>query len=181
MVARCSGQDQVAVAELVPEVAARRAPRRRSASSSSRPATASSISRCEASGSCQPVSRPSTARTPRSGVIDELGPALAGARRRPSLVGDGLERPHDGRADGDHAAAPAAGGVDEPGRRSAARGSARGTAARRASSDDTPVCSMSGATRTPRGDEPRDQLGRERAPGARHLGAAGLGRRRRVW
>ena len=30
---------------------------------------ASSISRCDASGSCQPVMRPSTARTPRSGVI----------------------------------------------------------------------------------------------------------------
>ena len=41
------------------------------------------------------------------------------------------------------------------------------------------MCSMIGATRTPRGDEPRDQLRRERPAGARHLGAAGLDARRR--
>ena len=52
-----------------------RARRRRSARSSSRPATASSIIRCEASGSCQPVIRPSTAAHAASGVIDEAGPA----------------------------------------------------------------------------------------------------------
>ena len=39
---------------------------------SSRPATASSSWRCEDAGSCQPVSSPSTARTPRWGVMSRL-------------------------------------------------------------------------------------------------------------
>ena len=81
--AEAQAQDQVAVAELVPEVAAARAPRRRSARAARRPAIASSICRCDASGSCQPVIRPSTARTPALRRDHEAGPAGARGADRP--------------------------------------------------------------------------------------------------
>src|SRR5215218_6958302 len=60
----------------------------------------------------QPVDR---AERPLRGH-NEARPAAAftyGAAR----LGDGLERPHDGRADGDHAPVPAVNGVDERRRR----------------------------------------------------------------
>jgi FO synthase len=73
-------EQQVAVAVLVAAVAVRRRVR---AATSSAPPTASSRSRWLAPGSCQPVTRPSTARTPRAGVITS-GVQPAVARSRPS-------------------------------------------------------------------------------------------------
>ena len=129
--AASSRQDQVHVAELVP--AGSRAPcaARYERSSRSAPAAASSIWRCDESGSCQPLSRPSTACSPRSGVTTRLVQPSP-AETVPSAAAVGLERADDRRADCDHATAPAVHGVDESRGRLAARGSARGTAARRA-------------------------------------------------
>ena len=66
-------------------------------SSSGRPAIVSSIARCDDSGSCQPVSSPSTTRTPRSGVTTVSVQPSPGCDPAP-LVGGRLERPDDGRA-----------------------------------------------------------------------------------
>ena len=78
---RESAQDQVRVAELVPEVP----PARRAASyeraTSSRPPTASRSWRCDAPGLCQPVSRPSTARKRPLGSDDEVRLTLRRLRR----------------------------------------------------------------------------------------------------
>ena len=67
---------------------------------------ASSISRWLASGSCQPVSEAVDDADAAPGVIDQVRPAAAGVDHA-RLVGHGLERAHDGRADGDHPAARA--------------------------------------------------------------------------
>ena len=102
------------VAELVPAVAVRAAADRSLEQVGAR--AASSSCRCDDSGSCQPVSRPSTARSPRSGVTTRLVQPSPAATV-PSGAAQRLERADDGRADGDHAAAPAVDGVDEPGGR----------------------------------------------------------------
>ncbi len=101
-----------------------------------------------ASGSCQPVSSPSTARTPRSGVTTRLGPAgggLHGAVR----VRRGLERAHHGRADGDDAAAARPGAVDAVRRRPDTR-KRSGYGGSPRSGEQTPVCRTIRATPTPR-------------------------------
>ena len=126
-------------------------------------------------GSCQPVIRPSTARRPRSGAITrEVQPSPDATV--PSGRGNRLERAHDRRADRDHAPAPAVHGVRRAARCARARGSTRGTGARRAPARRRRCAATIGATRTPVRDEPRDQLARERPAGARRLGAARLER-----
>ena len=157
----------MAVAELVPQVAVLERGRVRARSSDS-PATASSSCRCDASGSCQPVIRPSTALERAVGGDDEVRPAGAGARRRSSRArGRPSSRPRSRARFGVVAAARL-----RPGPRSAPGTAARGARAMRRRS-----AAVIGATAIPRATRRRDQLGRERAPGARHLGAAG---RRRV-
>ena len=109
------------VAELVPQVPLGLGRRRRTPPSRSRPAIASSIARCDASGSCHPVNSPSTERTERSGVTTvSVHPSLGCTAR---FVHHRLERADHGRADGDDPAARAAGVVDA----SAARETPRST------------------------------------------------------
>ena len=128
-----------------------RAPRRRrrSARSGRRPPIASSMSRCDASGSCQPVSRPSTARTPRPGVITSSVQPSAGAdacrpRRRRS------------RAPARPWSRPRSRGRPSCAWRSTSRAVEAGTRYHSgygrspSSSDETPVCRVTGAIATPR-------------------------------
>ena len=131
------------VAELVPQVAAvnaarRPAPQRRG------PATAASRSRCEARGSWNPVSRPSTTRTPRSGSRPGRSSSPVAT---PSAAG--LQRPHDRRADGDDPAAVGLGVRATAPAVAAGSGTTPGTAARAPPPTRHPVCSSSGATCTP--------------------------------
>ena len=112
-------------------------------------------------------------RMPRSGVIVEVRPA--GVRvHRAVLVGGGLERAHDGRADGDHLAAGGAGRVD-------ARGGVRGDlVALRVGALAALLRADAGVQDDPLDGDPALAQGGERAPGeraagARHLRAAGGG------
>lgn len=108
---------------------------------------ASSISRCDASGSCSPVRRPSTTRTPRSGVTTRsVQPAAA--RTTPS-------RP---AADSTARTAVVPTATTRPPPALAAlisRADASGTSNRSGyggscdSADATPVCSVMGANCTP--------------------------------
>ena len=168
-----SGQDQVDVAELVPEVALGQAGLVGALEqlAGRRPPRASS--RCDASGSCHPVSRPSTARTPRSGVITRSvqpskgcttpSSSTAVSSARTTVVPTAITR-----------CAALAGGVD-PGRGGGGHtgplrvgqlvGLERGHAGVQHDGRDADAL----------GHEPGDHLGRERAAGAGHLGAARLG------
>ena len=137
------------------------------------PATASSISRCDASGSCQPVSRPSTARTPRSGVMTtsvQPSPGWADA----VVVGDRLQRPHHGGADRDDPAAGGVGAVDQPGGGAAAPGSARGTAPRCPRATTRRCAAAAGRSRRPARTRSVTTSAVKGRAGAGHLGAAGL-------
>ncbi len=163
------------VAELVPEVALGRRPRRTTRRARSRPAIASSICRCDASGSCQPVSRPSTASRAALGRDDHVGPALARVHDAPrasttdssartTVVPIAITRPPFG-----------AGLVDaRRGRRRNAvplgirvlvRFERRHAGVQHERRDADAL-----------GDEARDELGCERPPRARHLRAARLAR-----
>ena len=165
------------VAELVPEIAGARAQRGTSASSSS--GAGRRLEQPEMRGrrgSCQPVSRPSIARRPRSGVDDEARPALpcrhrCRRRRRPSRarVPPSCRPRSRGR--------PSRGRLRRAVQSRPGRGSARGTAARRALATRR-RCAADGAIRMPRRDEFGHELGGERPAGARHLRAAGLAARR---
>ena len=105
---------------------------------------------------------------------DERGPPLP---RLDAAVGarDGLQRAHDGRPDGDDAPAPAARGLDEArgrGRHAEALGVRALAALGRGDAGVQDDRRDRHAARRQRGEDGR----RHRAPGAGHLGAAGLGR-----
>ena len=93
----------------------RRWPPRTSARAASRPAIASSMARCDASGSCQPVSIPSTDVTGCSAVTTVSVHPRAGVDLV-SRVHHRLEGAHDGGADGDDPAPLAPRVVDAMGR-----------------------------------------------------------------
>ena len=155
-----------------------RSPPRRSPRSAACPRRPRAAAGATPRGSCQPVSSPSTTRTPHAGEMTwrvQPGVGLDVAERQR----DGLQRARDARADGDHAPAARAGRVDEPRRRlrdgealrvrRLARLQRRHARVQRERRDDH-------AFR----DEPRDELVRERASRARHLGAAGVQREDRL-
>ena len=106
------------------------------------------------------------------GGDDETRPSLA-CRHRAVRPRDGLERADDGCARGDDATAPAVHGVDEPG------GLLRDPKPLRIGALVTLLGGDAGmqhdrCDEDAAGNEPCDQVCRERPAGARHLGAAGL-------
>ena len=147
--------------------------RRTTTSSTVRPATASSICRCDASGSCQPVSNPSTAVAPRSGVTTtSVQPSPACTTRcgrrpissaRTTVVPIAITRPPSCRVSLMRSAVVAGTRYHS------------GYGCSLASSDDTPVCSTSGVTPTPfatsrvtsSGVNGRPALGISALPGSR--------------
>ena len=122
--------------------------------------------------SCQPVRRPSIARSPRSWRDDQVRPSLT-LRHRAVHGRHGFERAHHGRADRDHSPVPAADGVDEPGGRGGdvvALGGRRLVALGRGEARVQRHGRDQHATR----DQLRHKLRRERPAGARHLRASRL-------
>ena len=137
------------------------------------PANASSIRRWDDSGSCQPVRRPSTDGTGRSGVTTTSVQPCPGCTTPRSSVTVASART-DGGAGRDHPTADTAGRVDDRGGRPAAPGIARDTAVRSPRAT-TRRCGAAAARSARRGSTRSvTSLGVNGAARARHLGAAGL-------
>ena len=172
---RPSGQQQHRVAELVPQVRRRAAGREvgvRRGRRAPGPATASSRCRWLASGSCSPVSRPSTTRAGRSGpstsdVQPSVRPSAAVSRARTTVVPTASTRPPACLVSFTSRAVWA--GTEN---HSGCGGSCDSWLA-------TPGVQDERRDDDARGHQVHQELAGQRPPGARHLGAARAGRRTR--
>ena len=165
------------VAELVPEVALRQAPPRRTPRAAAGPPSPRAWRRCDASGSCQPVRSPSTERTGRSGdttvsVQPSLGctcpcSSTTDSSARTTVVPTATTRP------------PGAPGVVDPTSRGQRDPEVLGVGGLAGLQRGDPGVQQDRCHADPLGDQPGQHLGRERPPGARHLGRARARWRRR--